>query len=240
VSGPSDAELLARARAYPFEIPRASFELVGGVVRDLADRDSRARQDGVAVLAYGANAAPSALARKLGDAAPRTSIALLAARLRDFEVVYSAHVSPYGSIPATLQHAPGAVASVHVLHAAPATLELLHRSEPNYLFAELDRVDLRLDGGGRLSGVRAYISRHGCLRLDGRRVGVRAIAVRDRASPALGEPEVLTRVAQRLAPGTPPDRFVLEQIRRPEVAAQSTARLRADAEAFAWPHWRRA
>ena len=231
------AAAVAHALAYPFGIPSGSYLLAGGQPVALngagADADRRA-----AVLAFGANASPAALAAKLGDRAVSASVPVVAGQLHGFDVVHSAHVSPYGSIPGTLQHSPGAVASVHIVHLLPEELAAVHRSEPNYVFARLSGIDLRLEGGEGWTPC-APTSRHGCLRLEGAHVGVAAIPVRERAWRALDQPAMLAAARDALAPGEPLDAFVLAQATDPEVAAARTARLRRDAAAFAWPEGRR-
>ena len=227
-------DVVARALAYPFGIPHGSYALAGGEVDSLREEDLAPRGRAV-LLAFGANASPLALAAKLGEAAREKRIAVLAAQLHDFDVVYSAHFSPYGAIPGALQHAPGAVAPVHALHLAPAQLARVHRTEPNYEFARLDGVDLRVEGGGRLTSVYAYVSRHGCLRRDGGHVGVAEIPVGGRAWPALGQAEILAAARDALAPGEELADFVLSNVADPQLAARRTAALRAQAAPLAWP-----
>ena len=225
---------LARALSYPFGIPAGSFRLEGGraVALDGADLSGR-----IAVLAFGANAAPEALVRKLGERAADSSIPVLAAELHDFDVVHSAHVSSYGSIPATLQPCRGATASVHVMHLRADELAAVHRSEPNYVFARLRGIALSLEDGTRHDSAHAYVSRHGCLRLDGAPVGVAAVRVRGRRWPALDQPSILAAARDRLSPGEGLEEFVLAQASDPEVAAVRTATVRGDAIPFAWTDW---
>ncbi len=90
-------------------------------------------------------------------------MAALAGRLRGWRVVHSAHVSPYGAVPATLVEAPGAVAAVHLLL---GELEALDASEPNYDRVLLDGLDLQADRLGRVAAAEAYLSKWGPL-LDG-------------------------------------------------------------------------
>ena len=233
------AQTLARALAYPFGIPSGSYVLDAG--EPVALSDARADLDGrVPVLAFGANASPQALARKLGERARTSSVPVLAGRLRDFDVVHSAHVSVYGSIPAALQRCPGTTASVHVVHLSEEELSAVHRSEPNYVFAHLRRIDLDLEGAGRIGAVHAYLTRHGCLRLDGEPVAVAAVSAESRRWRALDQPGVLAAARDRLAPGAPLEDFVLEQAGDPEVASRRTAELRRDAEPFAWADWEEA
>jgi hypothetical protein len=227
---------VAHALAYPFGIPSGSYLLDGGRAVPL-DGAVAAGDGRVPVLAFGANAAPSALAAKLGPRAAAASVPVLAGELLDFDVVHSAHVSPYGSIPGALQRSPGVTASVHVVHLLADELAAVHRSEPNYVFARLRGIDLRLDGGSRLDSVHAYVTRHGCLQLDGGHVGVAAVLVARRGWPALDQPAMLAAARDALAPGEPLEAFVLAQATDPEVAAARTAALRREAAPFAWPEW---
>ncbi|HVE67626.1 MAG TPA: hypothetical protein VNB64_03500 [Solirubrobacteraceae bacterium] len=228
------ADVVARALAYPFGVPPGSYGLDGGRV---GEWDGTVEAGRVPVLAFGANASPVALAAKLGPLAADARVPVVAGELLGFDVVYSAHVSPYGAIPGTLQPCPGAVACVHVVHLAPEELARVHVSEPNYVFARLDGVDLRLADGTRHGAVRGYVSRHGALRRDGGHVGVAAIPVRGRTWPALDEPAILAAVRDDLAPGETLAGFVDAHVADPELAAQRTSALRATAAPFSWPHW---
>jgi hypothetical protein len=142
---------------YPFGRARASFYLGFDGEPPLPA--------GTPLLAYGANASPEALARKL----PRARVAALAGTLRGFAVVHSAHVSPYGAVPATLVPAPGAEEPVHVLLVAGDRARL-DATEPNYRRVRLHGVDLEVERLGRPYAVEAYLSRHGPLAVGGRTV----------------------------------------------------------------------
>ena len=144
--------------AYPFGKADGSFFLGGG---DAADP----LPAGPPLLAYGANASPERLASKLG---PETRVAGLAGVLRGWAIVHSAHVSPYGAVPATLVPAAGAEAAVHVLLLDdPAPLDV---TEPNYHRRTLTGLDLEVERLGRLESVHAYVSKWGPLEVDGRPV----------------------------------------------------------------------
>ncbi|MDQ4041512.1 MAG: hypothetical protein M3141_07150, partial [Actinomycetota bacterium] len=198
----SAEDLLARVLAYPFGVPRESYALAGGRAEEPRTEDLEPGER-IGVLAYGANASPAALTAKLGELAEGVRVPVLAAELGDFDVVYSAHVSPYGAIPAALQHSPGAVASVHVVHLTRAQLARVDRTEPNYELVRLHGLDLRLEGGRRTEAVRAWVSRHGCLRRRDGHVGVAAVPVHGRTWPARSEEEILAAVRDELAPGEP-------------------------------------
>lgn len=145
---------------YPFGRAERSFYLGGA---------DRALPRGRPLLAYGANGSPAVLARKL----PGVAVAALAARLRGWAIVHSNHVSPYGSVPATIVRRPGAEAPVHVLLVDDR--RPLDATEPNYEPVTLRGVDLAVDRLGELAEVDAYVSRHGPLLLGGAPVGLGAL-----------------------------------------------------------------
>jgi hypothetical protein len=193
------AAILRRALAYPYATPNHSYLYRDGEAHefsasgpDLAGRSP--------LLSYGANAAPEALARKLA-ALPGEELPVVRAELEDFDVVYSAHVSPYGAVPATLLESPGTVAPVFVLHPSPAQRALLTASEPNYDLVELD-------------GVAVYRSKHGCLRLEGSPVALAAVRSAGRTLPELDEPAVLERVRAHLEPQLSLEDFIRASIAR--------------------------
>jgi hypothetical protein len=143
-----------RADRYPFDRPLESFFLERA--------DEGPLPAGPPVIAYGANASPEALARKL----PGARIAALAGRLRGWAVVHSAHLSPYGAVPATIVRDPEAEIAVHVLLVDEGRARL-DATEPNYRRVTLHGLDLEVDGLGRVACAEAYVSRHGPLVLDG-------------------------------------------------------------------------
>jgi hypothetical protein len=210
-----DAALLARAYGYPFAAPDEPPDPV----------PERLPVDRVAVLAFGANASRRVLARKLGAAAG--AVGVLEVRVHGVDVVYSAHVSPYGSIPATLHPSPGTVLTARLLLLAADALAALDATEPNYV-----RVQLGPHAGAEVPALgtvtaEAYHSRHGELVLEGSPVAVDAVRAEQRTLPARAQHEVHHAVRDLLDPGADLDAFVLAGARDPEVRARRTERLRA-------------
>jgi hypothetical protein len=203
-------ERLRRAIAYPYAIPEGSFVQVGERTLPLpAGRfDPSERRP---LLAYGSNAAPEALARKLAPD-PDTPLLLVRAELSDFDAVYSAHLSPYGSVPATLRRSPGTTVTVFVAYPTESQRLLLAVTEPNYEEHRLAAISCRLEHGEPLTEVDAFLSRHGCLLLDGSETALSAISARGRRFPALDEAAVLERVRAALSPELSLERFVEESV----------------------------
>lgn len=217
------SEVVQRALGYPYAIPERSFVQVGArtlmpgeVEVDLSQR--------TAVLAYGANTAPEALGRKLaGDAEP---LPLLRATLSDFDVVYSAHISPYGSVPATLRRSPGTEVGVFVAHLTAGQFRLVSASEPNYELFELSGASCRLEDGRSPGALPVFVSRRGCLLVDDTEVALSSLAARGRSLAAMSEREVLERVRDELAPELPLSRFVEDCVADPGLARRHTEALR--------------
>jgi hypothetical protein len=176
--------ILRRALTYPYAAPERSYLYRGGKAAELPERfDLSGRTP---LLSYGANAAPEVLALKLA-ALPAEPLPAVRAELHDFDVVYSAHVSPYGAVPATLVESPGTVAPVFVLHPTAEQHALLTATELNY-----DLV--------RIGEAQAYRSKHGCLELDRSAVALAAVRSQGRTLPELDQPAVLERVRAQLEP----------------------------------------
>jgi hypothetical protein len=199
------AAILKRALDYPYAAPERSYLYRDGEALELPEEPDLV--DRRPLLAYGANAAPEALARKLASL-PGEAMPVLRAELDGFDVAYSAHLSPYGAIPGTLLVSAGTVAPVFVIYPSAAQLRLLTTSEPNYELRRLAGIECRVEAAGRLTEIDAYLSRHGCLVLDRSEVGLAAVAATGRTLPALDQRQVLERVRDLLEPGVPLGEFV--------------------------------
>ena len=225
------AQLLAHACGYPWAAVAGTCLFSGGELMAMPDWDGPAGaqlRDRQPVLTYGANSSLSALRRKFGT---RDTIPIVSGAVADRDVVYSAHISPYGAVPATLFESAGVTAPACVMWVTADQLEVLHASEPNYRFVARSPLTVQLDPGGEVSGPGAYVSRHGALRLDGGPVALEAIAAPGRVLPALGQRAVLDAVRRRLGFAGPLAEFVAENVAHPQLAAERTAQLRADAVA---------
>ena len=125
------------------------------------------------LLASGSNAAPGRLLKKLGSHHERLQgVVGILARLRDFDCVYSAHITSYGAEPATLWPSPGTLLSVVILLVTKQQLGSIDRTEAlgfNYDRAQLRGLRLEVDdpvlGRHRFAQAEAYLSRRGALKL---------------------------------------------------------------------------
>ena len=226
---------LELAKTYPYAPPRHSYLYVNGVVLALVrigddptwdgevDLDGRPLPAGealralgitevaplrerVPVLAYGSNAAPTQLARKFSGF-DDVVIPVVRAELGGYDVVYSAHFSRYGAIPATLAASPPTAVETAVAYLTEAQLARLHETEleppgtssGNYVFEQLSS-PIVLDGGAVCDGAGVYLSRFGALGLTGAPLALAQMTARDRRFEALDEIAALELVRTDLAP----------------------------------------
>jgi hypothetical protein len=184
--------ILKRALTYPYATPEGSYLYRDGRAEALPeDLDLTGRTP---LISYGANAAPEALALKLASL-PEVPLPVVHSELAGYDVVYSAHVSPYGAVPATLLESPGTVAPVFVIHPTEEQRTLLTVTEPNYDLIQVGEAE-------------AFRSKHGCLKIDGSPVALAAVSSEGRTLPELDQPAVLERVRALVEPELELEEFI--------------------------------
>jgi hypothetical protein len=226
--------MVERALSYPYDVPREAYVLIDGRVCGF-DADGRVLapdrvaghgvgeplakllavageplHERIPVLGYGSNAAPSQLRRKFADAGPGCVIPVLKARLRGFDVVYSAHVSVYGAIPATLCPRPGTTVDGVVTLLSPRQAETMLRTEGgNY---SVEAVDSRIIESAFEFGnaPQVYVSKYGALALEGQPVALSAVPASGRSLAELSEAQMLERVVAELEPSLGVEEFIVE------------------------------
>ncbi len=237
----SDAELLRLAKGYPYSAPSGSYFFGAGEARPLAagTRDGQLFQDRVPVIAHGSNRAPEQLARKFGNS---SEIPVSRARLHDYDVVYSAHMSRYGAIAATLQHTPGVEVEVFVTWLTGVQLTRMHETELGaeiYGYGEMRGIRLVLEAGPaeRIEQAGIYLSGHGCLSFGGGPIGLGAVTASGRRYRSLEQAEALALVQAQLRPAESLDAMILSAIRQPAARHSLIGDLRAHAVPPEAPHF---
>jgi len=224
--GSGAASILARALCYPYEAPSRSYCYDGGGVEPF---DPATRIGRTPVLAYGSNRSPERLWQKFGSQA---IIPVENAVLVEHDAVFSAHISSYGAIPATIHSAPGTCVSLSVTWLDDAQLELMHESEikdRNYRVAALSGSLVTLDCGGELAEVLVYISQLGFFVHDDGPVALSAIPAAGRRVPEMTGAQVLDEVHRRLAGHVAFDAFVMRLVQDVDYRHSCIALLSTDA-----------
>lgn len=234
--GTSDDDKLARARAYPFDIPDNSFVYEDGETRAFEDPGERGGR--IPVIACGSNRAPKQLAWKYRGQA-NVTIPVERAWLADFDVVHVAHLTGYGSIAATLQHVEAMRVEVSITWLTQDQLALMHGTEgvgSHYHYARLDKISLEGEVGGRLASAFVYATIMGCLSVNGGLAGLAAVRAQGRPHPSMTQKQIQAHVRARLAGEDDERAFILRTIADSDLRRARTRELARDAHPFAWPH----
>ena len=217
--------VLQRAAGYPYEITKTSFTFVDGGAKPFDPALTKGR---VPVIGYGSNQSPQRLRQKYG--VEHSPIPVQRDRLADHDVVYSAHFSTYGSLPAALRHVEGTTVSVAVNWLDDAQLAAMHPTESdNYHYARLTGISLQLAEGEELDEAYAYLSFRGHAAPDGEPIALAEVDAENRLHGALSQLEALTLMRDRLAPGVALAEFVYAHIADAEVRAARVLQLMAAA-----------
>ncbi len=235
-------ERLALAKGYPFAAPAESFVFVAGEVRPIEEADFSDRRP---VLAHGSNRAPAQLARKFGHLSEEDgAVPVTRAWLREYDVVYAAHITRYGAVSSTLQHAPGCEAALAVNWLTEVQLQRMHETEGvgGYAYGQLESVALVLEAGpaAQLDEVALYLGRHGCLTIEGTAVGLAAVPSRNRQHRALHQEEVQAWLRERHRPDQDLDEMILQHVADSGARQRLARSLQAEALPPATPHFRTA
>jgi hypothetical protein len=203
---------LAIAKGYPYRVPTTSFVYVDGRAEPLEqglDRNGR-----IPVIGYGSNRAPEQLARKFAGWPKGTRVPVTLARLADHDVVYGAHFTAYGALPAVLAASGDTEVEVSVTWLTETQLIRMHATEgpSNYRFARLDGIAMEVAGYGRVETAWAYLGRRGALAVDGRPVPLAKVRAANRRSAPRDQEAVLGLARDRLAPDAALDPFILQTV----------------------------
>ena len=153
----------------------------------------------------------------------------------EFDAVYNAHITSYGSVPATLFPSPGTVLETFITWLDDQELEVMHATEQpgiNYHFAELKGLVADVQDIGRLDAAFAYISVVGCLSHEGAPVSLAEVPARGRRFCALSQVEMQALIRDRTAPGADLDPFIRENVENEGLRRARAATLAGTAHPF--------
>ena len=214
---------IARALGYPYPAPTGDFVFRGGNVEALDENIPLT--DRIPVLAVGSNRAPEQLLRKFGDNA---LVPVTVARLMDHDVVYSAHMASYGSIPATLAPSPGTRVAVSLTWLTPEQLERMHETEAigvNYDYGVARNLEIETGAGRPKVPVGCYLGRRGAHAPDGAPVALAEVEAAGRVFGSATQSEMLSRAHVGHGDGETFEAWLGALIRDRDARGSLTARL---------------
>ncbi len=229
-------ETLERALGYPYPIPESSYVVENGTAAPLLGEHAEGHREGrTPVLAVGSNQSPAQIMRKYqgDDWGP---IPCEKCTVRDFDTVYSAHITAYGSVAATLHTSPGTAVSLFVNWLTEAQLHRMHATEmghENYVFARLDQVHVDTEHGEVLDSIYFYRGNLGAFAPNGAPVPLAEVTASRRRWPARTQNEIQTVVHRMTDQHLPFEQFVLSSVQDEDRRHRRRAQMRSGAHPFA-------
>ena len=233
-----------RALGYPYGRPSGSyiFGQSGTVPLDTYLKEhgitlSELISGRTPVLAIGSNASTDQLKRKSEKYDLAGEVPVVKAALRDFDVVYSAHIVSYGAVPATLRRSEGTAAEIFVTWLDPDQLRAMHRSEAegvNYDFIRLWDISVSPEAGGAIEEIYSYHSKWGCLEAGGGCVSLAEVTAVGRKFAAMEQEEVQELVMELLGARGPVCDFIFENIDDKNLRRERNERLKKFSTSFGW------
>ena len=233
---PSELDPVVRALTYPYPAPAHDYVFRAGTAQPVTALTPDDRAGRVPVLAIGSNRAPEQLRRKYADM-PDAEIAVERIWLDGFDVVYSAHLSGYGAVAATLLAVPATRVEISVTWIPQQLMGRMHATEgigTFYDYVELRGLSARSVSGNEIRRAFGYVCRLGALNLGGVARALSAIPAQGRTIPALDQRQVQEAAIRKLGLETTLEVFVRESIANAALRETRERRLAADAFAFAW------
>ncbi len=250
------AELVERARQYPFGRPSGSYLFTHGRLYpvphpsgpwtpelQVAEADETisfaevcartgadpeyATAARTPVFGYSSNSSPDAISHKFA-LLRHVAIPVIRCRVADWDAVYSCHFSR-GYVPAAIHSSPGAVLSGTICWLTDEELDLMHASEhlgTNYELRPLENTVATFETGETRSEPLAYHTLHGELRINDLPVAVEGTHADNRRYGCMTELQVLELVREKIAPDQTLDGMIASAIESLETRQTLTARLK--------------
>ena len=231
-------EVLDLALGYPYPLPQRSYVVDKRHVHDMSADEARDLRGGrIPVLAVGSNQSPEQIMRKFShmDGPP---IPCERCEVHDFDSVYSAHVTGYGSIASCLHPSPGTRVTLFVNWLHEDHMARMHETElgnENYCYAALEGIRIVTAFGLELDTVYFYYSNAGAFTPNGTPVPLAEIPAENRQWQAFNQREIQSQVHAMTAPDLHFDSFITSSVSDADERNRRKTEMRSLSEAFAHP-----
>ncbi|WP_430472997.1 hypothetical protein ACQ0MK_13135 [Thalassospira lucentensis] len=209
------AQELLRAFLYPYAAPEHDFLFKVDACEPVKQVDTvRLAYGRIPVLAVGSNRAPVQLTRKFSHQNLSDEILITHGWMDHHDIVYSAHMTGYGAIPATLASSPGTKVRVAVTWLTAKQLSHMHVTESvpsHYSYQQLHGRDIELDCGLKPDHVGTYQSVAGHIFDQSDIFAVSAIQAQGRRYKSFNQWNMIEYLARRAGYVMQPE-FVLRLI----------------------------
>ena len=232
-------ERLARAYGYPYHIPEHSYLVIDQAWQVLDAHEAESYRDNrTPVLAVGSNQSPEQILRKF-QGPDWSPIACEKCTIANFDTVFSAHITSYGSIAAALHPSSGTTVSLFVNWLDDAQLEAMHPTElghENYVYARLIDIELKIENGPTLSDVYFYRGNAGAYAPSGDPIPLAEVSAPNRQWTAMEQNEIQSHLSSKIAKDISVDDFVLTSIADKTERGRRRSEMEKTAHPFDHPH----
>ena len=218
VEGHWRAQELLRALLYPYAAPDHDYILRNRAVTPLhasrSDHVDRLLRGRVPVIAAGSNRSPRQLALKFSRFSETVEIPVTMGWMQNYDIVYCAHLTSYGAVPATILQSPGTLVRVAINWLLPDQLHHMHATESlgdHYDYRQIPSAGITLDCGLTVRRAGAYIARYGVEFSTGDIFALADIKAENRRFSERNQWQMLQSVARRAGQAANPD-FILRLI----------------------------
>ena len=185
---------LSRAMGYPYPAPEFSYTLRGGAVYPFVHADT---QDRHPLLCIGSNISPQQLLHKFGG---ESVVPVQRAWLNNHDVVFAAHISNYGAIPAMLVPQESTSVFLAIAWLTPIQLQCMDSTEAHaYSRVIMQDIALRTLEGEDYTAIEFYRSNLPPYQPEGSAIAIDDIRANDRVLPTNNTIEILLRLYRSLS-----------------------------------------
>lgn len=182
---------------------------------DSVDFKSLSIDDFLPIVAHGSNASFVQLRRKFGALSGDVIVPVIRVRIPNQMIVFANHITPYGSIPTTIEDRHGNDVDVFITFLLRREYDLMNKTEELGLYYDLTRLyDVQPLGNvdWQLNSVEAYRSCTGHLsHLPGETANSAT------HWPMVGQLEIQHFVKGLVANSVPIEQFIIENVTQPEL-----------------------
>jgi hypothetical protein len=179
------------------------------------------------VIAYGSNRSPTQLLRKYGTS-NTVPILSVQTRIKNYDVVRSAHFTSYGTLAATIVRSTGTSVEVFIQFFPPDALQRLHKSEAlgrNYQFTSFPQNCHTLDNA-KIQQPMMYQGLHGHVKLHGSPIAFTELPAKNRVFPESNQTDTLKQIHTSLKIDLPFTQWIQQIIRNKEYRKTMTQQVK--------------
>ena len=207
-------EVIQRALNYPYPWNGESYVFHNGDHQRIDKPYEQLRQNRTPVLAYGSNRSIEQLVRKFGIVSSENGIFVEACQLSGFDIIHSAHITSYGSIPAAIFPHEGVVVEIAITWLDQEQLKIMDTSENTGITYGREQIteSVILSDGYACNNAEVYQSTHGPLKVNDKIVSHSDVNANGRRMPEMTNIDLLRLTHQNFCPDLTFNTFVIQTI----------------------------